>query len=303
MSGAAVAGPDIAAMLLQMQQDLAGVRARLNSQVNTAEGLFEVPAGKLAKLRRLAVGLRVTAKKNRRLVQKRELAQLCGFAQSVKLALTPAPLFLRNFYDDLAQPVGGGGTSAVIDWALLRGTRSGSAPVPRYALDFRAAAAPPVVTNLLVKQLQAAAPGQDHSARLEQIAAVIVSRVGSKTWQSYASHFAAFVRFCVSEDLEFLPASRYTGLLWAQYLAARGSVRARTAQPYFSAVNTVHDLLGLAKPCDGDNVLLSAFRRVARPFRSTTLFLFLLVRCGLFIDQAVRAQPISVTEMAMAIDS
>ncbi|EFJ53196.1 hypothetical protein VOLCADRAFT_102804 [Volvox carteri f. nagariensis] len=76
----------------------------LGITVNTAEGLFEVPAGKLAKLRRLAVGLRVTAKKNRRLVQKRELAQLCGFAQSVKLALTPAPLFLRNFYDDLAQP-------------------------------------------------------------------------------------------------------------------------------------------------------------------------------------------------------
>ncbi|GLI70838.1 hypothetical protein VaNZ11_015851 [Volvox africanus] len=30
---------------------------------------------------------------------------------------------------------------------------------------------------------------------------------------------------------------------------------------YFSAVNTVHDLLGFPKPCDGDNVLLSAFRR------------------------------------------
>ncbi|GLC60878.1 hypothetical protein PLESTB_001686500 [Pleodorina starrii] len=81
----------------------------LGITVNTADGLFEVPAEKLAKLRRLAVGLRVTAKKNRRLVQKRELAKLCGFAQSVKLALTPAPLFLRNFYDDMKQPVGWSG--------------------------------------------------------------------------------------------------------------------------------------------------------------------------------------------------
>ena len=35
----------------------------LGITVNTADGLFEVPAEKLAKLRRLAVGLRVTAKK------------------------------------------------------------------------------------------------------------------------------------------------------------------------------------------------------------------------------------------------
>ncbi|GLI65770.1 hypothetical protein VaNZ11_009366, partial [Volvox africanus] len=81
----------------------------LGITVNTASGLFEVPKEKLSKLRRLAVGLRVTAKKNRRLVQKRELAKFCGFAQSVKLALTPAPLFLRNFYDDIMQPVGWSG--------------------------------------------------------------------------------------------------------------------------------------------------------------------------------------------------
>jgi hypothetical protein len=81
----------------------------LGITINAAEGLFEVPAEKLSKLRRLAVSLRVTAKKNRRLISKRDLAKLCGFAQSVKLALTPAPLFLRNLYDDLSQPVGWSG--------------------------------------------------------------------------------------------------------------------------------------------------------------------------------------------------
>ena len=62
----------------------------LGITVIAAEGLFEVPREKLAKLKRLAVGLRITAKQCRRLVGKRDLAQLCGFAQSVKLALVPA---------------------------------------------------------------------------------------------------------------------------------------------------------------------------------------------------------------------
>ncbi|EFJ42427.1 hypothetical protein VOLCADRAFT_107283 [Volvox carteri f. nagariensis] len=44
MSGAAVAGPDIAAMLLQMQQDLAGVRARLNSQGATSGPEYDLRA-------------------------------------------------------------------------------------------------------------------------------------------------------------------------------------------------------------------------------------------------------------------
>jgi hypothetical protein len=97
--------------------------------------------------------------------------------------------------------------------------------------------------------------------RLGVIAQVITARVGASSWKSYGSHFAAFVRFCVAESLEFLPATQYTGLLWAQFLAAKGTVQARTSQPYFSAINTVHDLLGFAKPCDGDNVWLAAFRK------------------------------------------
>ena len=66
----------------------------LGITVNTATGVFEVPREKLRKIRRLAVDLRVTAKKNHRLVLKRELAKFCSFAQSVKLAISPAILFL-----------------------------------------------------------------------------------------------------------------------------------------------------------------------------------------------------------------
>ncbi|EFJ45815.1 hypothetical protein VOLCADRAFT_105830 [Volvox carteri f. nagariensis] len=181
----------------------------------------------------------------------------CGVAGAMmpgQYGSQPPSPYMQGLLGGGATPLGGGMAPSA---------------VPRAATMSGAAVAGPDIAAMLLQMQQDLAgvrarlnsQGQDHSARLEQIAAVIVSRVGSKTWQSYASHFAAFVRFCVSEDLEFLPASRYTGLLWAQYLAARGSVRARTAQPYFSAVNTVHVLLGLAKPCDGDNVLLSAFRK------------------------------------------
>ena len=73
--------------------------------VDTELGTFEVPSDKLKKLKRMAIDLRVTAKKNRRLVLKSDLAKFCGFAQSVKLAIPPAQLFLRELYDDIAQPV------------------------------------------------------------------------------------------------------------------------------------------------------------------------------------------------------
>ena len=108
----------------------------LGLTVNSADGLFEVPKEKLAKLKRLAVGLRVTAKGNRRLVGKRDLAMLCGFAQSVKLALPPAQLFLRNLYDALAQPVGWSGKVRLsraamrdLDWWADIPARHCSAPI------------------------------------------------------------------------------------------------------------------------------------------------------------------------------
>ncbi|GIL82147.1 hypothetical protein Vretifemale_11014, partial [Volvox reticuliferus] len=107
------------------------------------------------------------------------------------------------------------------------------APQARFGLDWGQAQAPVLVRSLVVEHLRELAPNPQVERRLEDIAGVILARVGPKTWKAYASHFAAFVRFCVSEELEFLPAAPYTGVLWAQHLAAKGTVQARTAQPYF----------------------------------------------------------------------
>ncbi|WIA36356.1 hypothetical protein OEZ86_007675 [Tetradesmus obliquus] len=68
--------------------------------VDLAQGTFCVPLAKVARLTRLARGIAIAAKQNKRRVPKRELAAFCGYAQSVRLAVMPANLFLRSLYDD-----------------------------------------------------------------------------------------------------------------------------------------------------------------------------------------------------------
>ncbi|EFJ43796.1 hypothetical protein VOLCADRAFT_106633 [Volvox carteri f. nagariensis] len=53
-----------------------------------------------------------------------------------------------------------------------------------------------------------------------------------------------------------------TGPLLGHFQVAKGTVQAPTAQLYFSAMNTVDDLLVFAKPCAGENVLLAVFHKV-----------------------------------------
>lgn len=88
----------------------------------------------------------------------------------------------------------------------------------------------------------------------------MAARLSAASWQPYSSVFGMFVRFCLSRGLSFLPASQLTGVMWAQHLASQGTVKATTAQPYFSAVNTVHSMLGFDRPC-ADNALLVSFRK------------------------------------------
>lgn len=102
--------------------------------------------------------------------------------------------------------------------------------------------------------------GQADDLSLLEIARTMAARLSPASWRSYGSIFARFVRFCVERDLDFLPALPSTGLLWAQFLASGGSVQASTAQPYFSSVNTIHELLGFSKPC-ADNAPLASFRK------------------------------------------
>jgi hypothetical protein len=62
--------------------------------------VFEVPAKKLARLANMAKGMRITASaETAGWLKLQELASLCGFAQSLRLAISCASLFLRSLYD------------------------------------------------------------------------------------------------------------------------------------------------------------------------------------------------------------
>ena len=135
---------------------------------------------------------------------------------------------------------------------------------PRYTLVAAGDAPPPVFVSVLqdflMEQYRAVGQQPDLQA-CEALAATMAARLSPASWQTYSSSFGAFVRFCLGKQLPFLPASQLTGMLWAQHLADSGTVQASTAQPYFSAINTVHHMLGLPRPC-ADNPMLTSFARV-----------------------------------------
>jgi hypothetical protein len=81
--------------------------------VDLAQGTFCVPPAKVARLTRLARGIAVSGKQNKRRAPKRELAAFCGYAQPVRLAVMPANLFLRSLYDDCASVSGWNGTVSI----------------------------------------------------------------------------------------------------------------------------------------------------------------------------------------------
>ncbi|GLI68486.1 hypothetical protein VaNZ11_012830 [Volvox africanus] len=86
-------------------------------------------------------------------------------------------------------------TGEVVEWARSLEANAVARVAPRYGHNLGLVAAPPVVSDLLVSHLQSGAAGLDHSARLQQIAQVVMARVGASTWRSYGSHFAAFCAF------------------------------------------------------------------------------------------------------------
>jgi hypothetical protein len=71
--------------------------------VNTKLGVFLVPQEKERKLVNFARGILVSAKRNRRLFSRRQLAGFTGLAQSISLAVPVAPLYLRALHDCTAQ--------------------------------------------------------------------------------------------------------------------------------------------------------------------------------------------------------
>ena len=96
------------------------------------------------------------------------------------------------------------------------------------------------------------------SDNLSVIQKITLSCLAPATWASYVSCFKKFVRFCAGRGFSPLPAAQPAVLEYALFLAQEGTVRVDGVQVYFSAINTVHELVGLPKPARGPE--LARFR-------------------------------------------
>lgn len=73
----------------------------------------------------------------------------------------------------------------------------------------------------------------------------------SSTTRSYGRHWAAFAKWCAHNSLEPLPATPDMIAAYIGSIADRGTVAARSLQPYLSAINSVHADFGLERPALG----------------------------------------------------
>ena len=80
------------------------------------------------------------------------------------------------------------------------------------------------------------------------------------TYASYGSKFVRFARFCMQRDICPLPASEAAILAYVVFLADEGVIGASSAQPYFTAINRVHEDAGLPAPARSSHWVSSARR-------------------------------------------
>ena len=82
-------------------------------------------------------------------------------------------------------------------------------------------------------------------------------RLAASTADVYGGHYARFYRWCAAQPDQpsSLPASTGTVLRWLEAdVTAGGKVRARSLQPYLSAINSVHADLEYDRPALGHAV-------------------------------------------------
>src|SRR6056297_3145782 len=90
----------------------------------------------------------------------------------------------------------------------------------------------------------------------------------SSTARSYGRHWAAFAEWCALNSLEPLPATPDMVAAYIGSIADRGTVAARSLQPYLSAINSVHADFGYERPALG-HFITTVRRGMARTQAAT----------------------------------
>lgn len=73
-----------------------------------------------------------------------------------------------------------------------------------------------------------------------EITALLSSSLSDATYRNYRGKVKGFLAFCDLKSLTPLPASASTALRYVNYLRKKGTVKATSFQPYFSAINSMH---------------------------------------------------------------
>ena len=80
---------------------------------------------------------------------------------------------------------------------------------------------------------------------------LLASGLSPGTIDNYGPKFQKFVEFCNKNQLNFLPATPLTVARYLGHIACQGTVKAKSLQPYLSAINAVHRQLALPAPAKG----------------------------------------------------
>lgn len=99
----------------------------------------------------------------------------------------------------------------------------------------------------------------------ERVVSFLVSSLQPGTWRSYEAKLRIFFEYCRDAGVAPVPAAPEVIHDFACFLMARGTIQASTAQPYFLAVNTLHDLFGFLGPTRDDPLL----RRLRRGWQNS----------------------------------
>lgn len=77
-----------------------------------------------------------------------------------------------------------------------------------------------------------------------------------QTIRNYDGKLTKFIKYCMSQTppLVPIPAELNTVLKYIAFLAASGTVKVDTVQPYLSCINTTHVSVGLSPPTVGPQV-------------------------------------------------
>ncbi|KAK3248780.1 hypothetical protein CYMTET_41757 [Cymbomonas tetramitiformis] len=258
------------------QWDPVQVVEHLGLEVDLRLGQFRVTERRVHKIHVKAKEILCDAARNRRWIPARRLAAFTGLCQSVYLAVPAARLYLRELYFVLAEKSSWGakeeGAAATVVapyWPDLSEENfkiindSGVSELTNEAEDrnnenvkiggdIKKNKRGSAVKNFLAQSLCERWKSELGQSRLSKLAVEMQKKaLLDSTLGNYGPKAERFIQFCVNSQMQWLPATEATVLLYIASILDDGGVKATSLQPYLSAINNYHEDLRFPGPAKG----------------------------------------------------